>query len=202
VADIEILILDDDPVSQAALWQVLDSEGWQIHMVSQAHKALAELARGSARLVIANVSMTGLTGPVFDTLRELAVAPGRDGARTPVRVLFLIPALVGPEAQPTLERSRMPFLVKPYHLHELLQKVSDLLMESGAIQTSMRNVKIEKQARARSLVRKGSRLDDGRTRMFAERGAYSMTEEEIAEYERQEELERKKKSRKSDDLLG
>lgn len=199
--DIGILILDDDLVSQAALRQVLDSEGWQVRVVALAHKALAELARGEARLVIANISMTGLAGPVFETLRELALAPSEEGVGALVRVLFLIPAMAAPEAQPALERAGLPFLVKPYHLHDFLQKVSDLLIEAGAISTSMRNVKIELQAPARSLVRSGTRLDARRTAMFSGREDYVMTEEELIEYERQEIEDKKKKVRKRDDLL-
>lgn len=201
VDPIGILILDDDVVSKAALWQVLDSEGWQIQMVSQTHLALAELARGHARLVVANVAMTGTSGPVFETLVALALAPVEDATRAPARVLFLIPAKVAPEAQPILERAGLPFLLKPYHLHDFLQKVSDLLLEAGAITASMRNVQVELRAPARPLVRSGTRLDARRTAMFAGRDEYVMTEEEIAEYEQQEEEDRKKKTRKKEEFL-
>jgi CheY-like chemotaxis protein len=193
---IGILILDDDLVSQAALWQVLDSEGWQIRMVTHANQALAELAQGEARLVIANVAMTGLTGPLYETLEALALSPSVEGIRAPARVLYLVPAIAATEAQPMLERAGLPYLLKPYHLHDLLQKVSDLLLEARAISVPIRNVQIEFQAKPRPLIRTGTRLDSRRTNMFANREEYSMTEEEMLKYERQEEEARNKKKRK------
>jgi DNA-binding response OmpR family regulator len=202
VDGIGIVILDDDIVSQAALWQVLDSEGWQIRMVKDPSLALTELAKGEASLVIANVAMTGLSGPVFETLKVLSEAATTQGMRTPARVLFLVPAGVAPEAQPVLEKVGLPYLLKPYHLHDFLQKISDLLLEANAITASMRNVQAELKVAPRPLVRSGTRLDARRTDMFAGREDYSMTEEEILEYERQEEETKKKKNPKRDEYLG
>jgi len=201
VEPINILILDDDVVSQAALRQVLDSEGWQVHVVTRMDRALAEVARWQARLVIASVSMTGLSGPVFETLRVLAQAEAVEGARTPTRVLYLVPMMAAPRAQPMLERVGLPYLLKPYHLHDFLQKVSDLLIEAGAISTSMVNVQPELQVAPRPFVRIGTRLDKRRTNMFSGRDEYMMTEEELMEYEKQEEEEKKKKIKKRDDFL-
>ena len=200
---IGILILDDDIVSQAALWQVLDSEGWQIRMIKDPNLALTELAKGQASLVIANIAMTGLSGPIFETLKILSEATAGDGqgARTPARVLFLVPAGIGPEAQPLLEKAALPFLLKPYHLHDFLQKISDLLLEANAITASMRSVQDQLKVAPRPLVRSGSRLDSRRTDMFAGRADYSMTEEELLEYERQE-VETKKKKTKKDDYIS
>jgi DNA-binding response OmpR family regulator len=203
VDHIGILILDDDVVSQGALWQVLDSEGWQIRMIKDPSLALAELAKGQASLVIASVAMTGLSGPIFETLKILseATAGEGEGARTPARVLFLVPAGIGPEAQRILEKTRLPYLLKPYHLHDFLQKISDLLLEANAITASMRNVHEELQVAPRPLVRSGTRLDSRRTDMFAGREDYSMTEEELLEYERQELEAKKKKQKKPGDHL-
>jgi DNA-binding response OmpR family regulator len=203
VDHIGILILDDDLVSQGALWQVLDSEGWQIRMIKDPNLALTELAKGEAALVIANVAMTGLSGPVFETLKILSEATAGDGegARTPARVLFLVPAGIGPEAQPLLEKAGLPFLLKPYHLHDFLQKISDLLLEANAITASMRSVQDQLKVAPRPLVRSGSRLDSRRTDMFAGRADYTMTEEELLEYERNEIEIKKKKNAKKDDYI-
>src|SRR5579864_3800379 len=191
-------------VSQAALWQVLDSEGWQIRMIKDPNLALTELAKGEASLVIANIAMTGLSGPIFETLKILSEATAGDGegARTPARVLFLVPAGIGPEAQPLLEKAALPFLLKPYHLHDFLQKISDLLLEANAITASMRSVQDQLKVAPRPLVRSGSRLDSRRTDMFAGRADYTMTEEELLEYERNEIEIKKKKNTKKDDYIS
>jgi DNA-binding response OmpR family regulator len=197
VDTIGILILDDDAVSQAALEQVLDSEGWEVRVVAKSHEALAELARGAARLVIANVAMTGVAGPVFEILRELALAPAEEGARSPARVLFLVPTLAASEVQQVLERAGLSYLLKPYHLHDFLEKVSDLLLEARAIEAPLRNIQFEFRAAPRPLVRGGTRLEGRRNEMFAGRAEYMMTEEEILEYERAEAEETARKKKKN-----
>ena len=193
-----ILIIDDDAASQIALQHVLDSEGWKVRIVPLASHALAELASGSWTLAIANVAMTGVEGPLFTTLKELALAPALEAGRARVRVLFLVPELANAEAHPVLERERLPYTLKPFHLNDFLEKVSDLLLETHAIPAPIRRV------------RRGDRAPTGRatrasrpgrdTSMFSSRQDYMMTEEEIAEFEKQEKEERKSKQKKMDDL--
>jgi len=206
-----ILIVDDDRSSQTALRELLDSEGWRVGIAPMASQALTELATGEWSLVIANVSLTGLDGPLFTILKELALAePLEDGAKR-ARVLFLVPELAGPIAQPALERERVPYALKPYHLHDFLEKVSDLLMETSAIAAPIRHVRADPGARGAS--RKLSRTERERegqhatgraTNMFASRDDWQMTEEEMMEYEKQEQAEEQRKKKKKDpnDPLG
>ncbi len=197
---IGILIIDDDEASQAALRQVLDSEGWKLHIVPLANQALAELASGAWRLVIVNVAMTGLTGPIFSTLKELAQAPAVEAGKPRARVLFLVPELSGAEAQPILEQEGLPYSLKPFHLHDFLEKVSDLLLETAAIPAPIRRIRYDAKAPERRHKDRRTGRDRRETSMFAAREDYMMTEEEIAEFERQEEEERKKKSKKEKEL--
>ena len=202
VAGIGILIIDDDEVSQTALRQVLDSEGWHVRVVSRLRDALHELSSGEWSLVIVNVSMSGVSGPVFSTLKELALAPAVEEGMVRARVLFLVSEQSSPEAQSLLERERLPYVFKPFQFHDFLEKVSDLLMETDALTKPIRRVRHdtsaseqkrqESRAGHESAVRKGRR-DTG---MFAKRDEYIMTEEEIAEYEKSEKEEREKLRKK------
>jgi len=88
---------------------------------------LAELKTGEWSLVIANVALTGLDGPAFVTLRELATVPAADGGR--VRVLYLVPELSSGQYIVQLEAARLPYVLRPYHLHDFLEKVSDLSLK-------------------------------------------------------------------------
>lgn len=190
--DIGILILDDDEQGQAALWHVLDSEGWRVRVVPLVQEALAELARSNYTLVLVNVAMTGLSGPLFTTLKDLTqVAP--EAGKPRVRVLFIVPELVAEHAQPLLEREGLPYVLKPFHLHDFLEKVSDLLLEARAISQPIRQVRQEAGTERRRTERRTS--EDRRLTMFASREDSQMTEEEIAEFERQEAEQRKKPKR-------
>lgn len=180
VADVRILVIDDDQASQRALRFILDAEGWSIEVVALPDDALAKLARGGWNLVIANVSMSSLSGPLFNLLQELAEAKGS------LRVLFLVPAIAEARARQVLEKLKLPYETKPLHLHEFLERVGDLLLEAGAIQQPLRRVR-------HGLAQTERRLQDRRKQqkggpeMFACRADYyDFDEEELRKYEEEE----------------
>lgn len=201
-----ILLVDDDVASQQALKGVLDSEGWRVRIVPTAPEALAELATGDWNLAIVNVALAEIGGPLFAILKELAQAPieppapAEDGSvaepQKRLRVLFLVPLLMARDVHPILEREGLPHSPKPYHLHDFLERVSELLLESGAIVEPIRGVGGFSERKVR---RRDQRFGRG-TRsgaMFAARDDYHMSEEEMAEYERQEEEQQRKKRQKN-----
>jgi DNA-binding response OmpR family regulator len=188
-----ILVLDDDAPGGSAIKQILDSEGWRVRIVPDSTMLLAELKTGEWSLVVANVAQTGVDSPAFITLRELASVAADDGGR--VRALFLIPELSGGQYIAPLEAARLPYVLRPYHLHDFLEKVSDLLVEVKAIEAPLRQVRREFGA-----LRK-KKKQAGRNAMFASRDSFSYTDEELAEYERQE-SEASKSKRKPRTNLG
>jgi DNA-binding NtrC family response regulator len=204
VENVGILIIDDDAASQGALRQVLGAEGCLVEGASSSSQAFQQLATGKWTLVLANVETTGVTGALFHTLRGLALPPEGEAAKTRVRVLFVVPEAVTSRATPLLEQEHLPYVVKPFTFHDLLERVSDLLMETEAIGAPLRKVNREGPTSSRRS-RRGGR-DAGRdasrnTGMFANRDDYQMTEEEITEYERQE-TEAQKKRKKKPITLG
>jgi len=176
---VNILVLDQEGPSATALRQVLDSEGWRVRIVGESKLLLNELKTGEWSLVIANIALLGLDSPGYLTLRELASVPPEEGGR--VRGLFLVPEMAGSQFVGTLEKARLPYVVRPYHLHDFLEKVSDLLVEVNAIAAPLRQVRYEFGG-----LRKKKREASRTTSMFASRDSYSYSEEEIAEYEKQE----------------
>lgn len=190
--DVNVLIIDDDSATQHALQHVFDSEGWHVSVVPIPSEAMRELARGRWTLVVVNVALADLTGPLFTTLKTLAQAEAApDQEQRLLRVLFLVPTLATRWAQPVLEREGLPFVGKPFHLHDFLQKVSDLLIEAKAIPQPIRDTRLPAIKERRQRDRRSA--DRGHGQMFASREDYMMTEEEIADYERQEEDARKKR---------
>ncbi len=111
--------------------------------------------------------------------------------RTRFRVLFLVPMAQAANVEPVLEEQGLPYSLKPYHLHDFLEKVSELLVESGALQESLEGIRDFSRVKKRKRTRHAR--DSRRGTMFASREDYQMTEEELAEWERQEEEERKKR---------
>jgi len=177
---VSILVLDDDPAGSSALRQILDAEGWRVRVIPDVKLLLSELKTAEWSLVIANISQVPIEGPIFAILRDLSAVAPEDGGR--LRVLYLVPSMTGSQYVHALEANRLPYVVRPYHLHDFLEKVSDLLVEVKAIDVALRQVRHEFGG-----LRK-KKKEAGRTNsMFASRDAYSSyTEEELAEYERQE----------------
>jgi PleD family two-component response regulator len=180
-----ILVLDSDPHGASAVKQVLDSEGWRVRAVTDAKMLLSELKSADWSLVVANAAAIDLDSPAFFTLREIATVPEEAGGR--IRALFIIPETGERQLTAEIEASRLPYVVRPYHLHDFLEKVSDLLVEIKVIDAPIRLVRREFGA-----IRK-KKKQVGRNSMFAARDTFSYTEEEIAEYEQEEEAAAKSK---------
>src|SRR5439155_7188688 len=191
-----ILVLDDNAQGSSAVKQILDSEGWRVRVVSDTQMLLAELKTGEWSLVIANVVLTGVEGHAFVILRELASVSAADGAR--IRVLYLIPEATSSQYLVHLEAARLPYVLRPYHLHDFLEKVSDLLVEVKAIEVALRQVRHEFGG-----LRKKKKEAGRSNSMFASRDGYSSyTEEELADYERQDSEFNKTRRRGPNTNLG
>lgn len=190
-----ILVLDSDGQAAGAVKQVLDSEGWRVRVVPDANMLLSELKSADWSLVVANAGVLTADSPAFFTLREIASVPLEDGGR--IRALFIIPEATERHFSGSLEAARLPYVVRPYHLHDFLEKVSDLLVEVKAIEAPIRLVRREFGA-----IRKKKRQAARSNSMFASRDTFSYTEEEIAEYERAEAEASKTKSNKPRVNLG
>jgi hypothetical protein len=121
----------------------------------------------------------GLDSPLFFTLRELSSVSAAEGAR--LRVLYILPEMSGGQFVGPLEAAKLPYVVRPFHLHDFLEKVSDLLVEVKAIEAPLRQVRHEF-----GQIRKKKRQDGRTNSMFAARDSFSYTDEELAEYEKQE----------------
>jgi DNA-binding response OmpR family regulator len=197
--DVGILIIDADAASQEALSQVLGAEGWSVEGATSSSQALQKLAKGKWSLVLANIAVTGVTGALFLTLKELGVPPENEGAKAQVRILFIVPDASAAQATPLLEEEHLPYILKPFTFHDLLERVSDLLMETEAIGAPLRKVRqegLKSSRRSRHAGRDPGRDGARNTGMFSIQGDYQWSEEELAEYERQETEALKKKKKK------
>ena len=189
-----ILVLDSDTSSAGALRVILDSEGWRVRIAQDAQLMMTELKTGEWSLVVANIALTPPNSGAFITLRELAGVSPEEGGR--MRVLFLIPEMTGSQHVGPLEAAKLPYVVRPYHLHDFLEKVSDLLVEVKAIAAPIRQVRYEFGG-----LRKQKKAAGRSNSMFASRDSFSYSDEELAEYEKSEsEASRSRRPKRLDNL--
>jgi DNA-binding response OmpR family regulator len=179
VRQVGLLVLENDPQNAGALKQILDAEGWRVRTVSDLQLLHSELKTAEYSLLIANIALVGVDSPTFNILKELASVAPEEGGK--LRILFVVPEMTGSQYVGALEAAKVPYSVRPFHLHDFLEKVSDLLVEVKAIEGPLRMTRRE-FGEARKKKKQTSRT----TSMFASRDSYSYTDEEIAEYEREE----------------
>ncbi len=138
-----------------------------------------ELKTGEYSLLIANVALVGLESPDVSCVAGIGDGGAGRGRADPRVVCG-----AGYEREPVCScagSEPVPYAVRPFHLHDFLEKVSDLLVEVKAIEGPLRMTRYE-FGEARKKKKEASRT----TSMFASRDSYSYTEEELAEYERME----------------
>jgi DNA-binding response OmpR family regulator len=194
--ELHILVLEDDPGSQKSIQLMLDAEGWKVTLMSDATTAMQELAKGTWALVIASLSLVGLESPLFQILKELALAAPVEEGRSRLRVLFVVPADEVTRMIPILENERLPYATKPYQFNDFMEKVNDLLLTAQFIGKTARERGFAFEQRARAKSGKPGKKSAASS-MFASRDEYYYTEEELAEYERQQSEEEKKKKKKT-----
>lgn len=192
MSEVRVLIVDDERASRAALASVLKTEGWQVEVAATPQEGLDRLREVTWHLVVANVSISHTSGPLFELLKELAVAGGA------VRVLFLVPSFVEEDARLSLEQQKLPYCTQPIHLDDLLEKVGELLQTAGVIQQPLRRVRELAQAVRPSA--EWEKPGQAKTEMFVSRKGYlDYDEEELRRLEEEEEEKRRKKKKEPEE---
>jgi DNA-binding response OmpR family regulator len=187
-SQVGILILEESAQAAASVRQLLDSEGWRVQIVADANELLSQIRDGQWNLVIANIALTGTDSAAFLTLRELSAVRADEGGR--LRTLYIVPEMSGSHFVKALEQEQLHFVTRPFHFHDFLEKVSDLLVEVQAIAAPLRQVSFELDAGRKK------KKDSGQVQsMFAKRDPHTYTEEELSAYELEEASSSSKRKR-------
>ncbi|HET7722899.1 MAG TPA: response regulator transcription factor, partial [Acidimicrobiales bacterium] len=145
-----ILVVDDEPAVRTALERALHLDGYDVELAADGNEALAALSTAGRDAVVLDVLMPGLGG--LEVCRELR----QRGDHTPVLMLTARAGVADRVAG--LDAGADDYLVKPFHLEELLARVRALLRRSGLTGGSvLRVADISLDPRAHE-VRRGGRL--------------------------------------------
>lgn len=114
-----ILLVEDDAPLAAGIRENLEAEGYEVRLVHDGMSALEEARGGAFHLIVLDVMLPVLDGfAVCETLR-------REGREVPV--LFLTARGAVDDRIRGLEAGGDDYLPKPFHLKELLLRVSAIL---------------------------------------------------------------------------
>jgi two-component system response regulator MprA len=120
---VQILVVDDEPAVRTALHRALHLDGYDVELAADGAEALAAMSLSGRDAVLLDVLMPGLDG--LEVCRELR----RRGDHTPVLMLTARDGVADRVAG--LDAGADDYLVKPFHLDELLARVRALLRRSG-----------------------------------------------------------------------
>jgi two-component system, OmpR family, response regulator MprA len=118
-----ILVVDDEPAVQNALFRALSLEHYDVVKASDGHEALERLGATTYEVVILDIAMPHMDG--LEVCKRL-----RDGGdRTPV--LMLTARGEVDDRVAGLDAGADDYLIKPFALRELLARVRALLRRAG-----------------------------------------------------------------------
>jgi DNA-binding NtrC family response regulator len=119
-----ILIVDDDPRIRESLSEVLESEGWGVHVADSGEAALAIIAEARPEIVLSDVRMPGMSG--LDLLGVLR-------SRAPELDVLLMTAYEDlPTIVEAMKEGAADFLVKPLRLQQLRRVLQRVLEDRQA----------------------------------------------------------------------
>ena len=113
-----IMIVEDEPAVARGVQVALEREGYEVSVQPTGEDALANFADAVPDLVVLDVRLPGIDG--FEVLRQL-----RRESRAPV--LFLTARADEVDKVVGLEMGADDYLVKPFHLRELVSRIKALM---------------------------------------------------------------------------
>lgn len=122
----KVLVVDDEREILALAGRILRRAGFDVTCVGDAPRALEEAARGGFSLLLSDYRMPGMDG------RQLFEAVRLRWPDLAERFIFSTGEIVSPEFQLFVERHRIPILLKPFDMDELLRTVRARLEAAGA----------------------------------------------------------------------
>src|SRR5271154_926392 len=108
-----ILVVEDEPSVAQLIVDVLREEGHQVEAVLESQEGLARLSRAHYDLVVCDLRMPRLDGPAFYEALIRSGSPVQD------HILFVTGDTLAPRTMQFLEKSKLPYLAKPFLVEEL-----------------------------------------------------------------------------------
>lgn len=152
MAEVQILVVEDEPKVAGALREGLETEGYQVTVAETGEDGFFHASAKSFDLIILDVMLPGRTGiEVLNTLR-------RQGDKTPVLLLTAKDAIE--DRVLGLDSGADDYLVKPFALEELSARIRALLRRNRSESSSTLSIgNLEIDFARRTVNRNGQRIE-------------------------------------------
>lgn len=118
-----ILVVEDEPRIQRLVCDNLEAEGYRVLAVADGESGLEQARKSGIDLILLDVMLPGISGS------EICQRLRAEGIRTPI--LFVTARDLPRDRVEGLHLGGDDYLVKPFHLEELLARVEALLRRAG-----------------------------------------------------------------------
>ncbi len=116
-----ILVLDDETMILELCTAVLSAEGYLIDAVSDGNDAIALLDKNKYDAIISDMKMPSLSGSKFYEIIK------KNYPELSKKIIFITGDALSIETKTFLEKTNVPYLIKPFRLNDLKEAVSRIL---------------------------------------------------------------------------
>ncbi|MDP2862343.1 MAG: response regulator [Desulfobacterales bacterium] len=115
--DIKVLLVDDEVAFTTSLSRVLIRRGFAVEVSSDGLTGLARIIQGNFDVVVLDVRMPGMNGiQVLSEISRLSL---------PTRVILLTGHFSLPDEENTLKNGAFAYLLKPYPVLKLVERIEN-----------------------------------------------------------------------------
>lgn len=190
---VNVLVVGEQEQMRTLIGMMLERRGWRIDIAASESEGLEKLIETGWHLVVVDTEEKRLEGPLFEVLQELNLADEE------LQVLFITSPSMEESEQSRLEQLGLANLSKPIRLHDLLELISELLIQSGAIKRPLRELDDSGSAENESDGPAESGFEE--YKMFVSRDDYYYFDEDYLDEEEKKKKE-KEKEKENDNVSG
>jgi PAS domain S-box-containing protein len=121
VAKAKILVVDDEPVIRQLISKVLGEQGHTVETIDNAASALKMVKSKRYRLILLDIKMPGMSGvELYKQFQKIAPSLTK-------RVVFITGDVMGKRTIAFLDKTKTPYIMKPFDARELKTQVNRIL---------------------------------------------------------------------------
>lgn len=118
---VRILVVDDEPLVQRLLLEVLGKQGHEVEIVDNGDKAIERLNNGEYDIIFLDIKMPGTSG--IDIYKQLQ----KTSESLIKKIIFITGDVMGKDTRSFFETSDAPYITKPFSVTDLNKGMAGIL---------------------------------------------------------------------------
>ena len=125
VSRAKILVVEDEPMVQRLLTEILSQEGHESAITDNGEDAMARLGSEDYDVILLDIKLPGISGiELYKQLQKKAKPSAR-------RVIFITGDTMSRDTMAFLSKTRAPYVTKPFNAEQLIKDINGILAQSA-----------------------------------------------------------------------